>query len=431
MSKEKISEKGKKEVLISFFKQLFNSKKRIAVSVIVFLVIGYFGFKTFGKNEEEPQIQTMEVTKGSIVSTVSASGQIITSNITDVITQASGVVKEVYVSDGKEILKGDKIAEIELDLNGQQAQASAYASYLSAKNSFETAKYTQYTVQSDMLDKWDDFKNLAESDTYKDTDSDNRNLPDFIISQNSWLAAEAKYKNQQAEISRAQISLNNAWLSYVESRSTVTSPSSGIINSLTIAKGMQLGASLTSTGSRTNQRVAAILSEGNPLASFNVSEIDISRIAVGQKATITIDALIDKSFTGKVVSVDRVGSVTSGVTNYPVIIEFDTSSEQILPNMSASANIIIESKNDILIAPLSAVQAEADQSTVRILRNDIEQVIPVEVGISSDSQIEIVSGLSEGELIITGTSTSNNTSIQGSSPFGGFGAGGGFVGRPR
>jgi macrolide-specific efflux system membrane fusion protein len=428
-SKSNEAKKGKVKLVKDLVGKLFSSRKRVVAVVVFLFVLGFVGWRVFGGKKEEAQLQTATVERGTIVSSVTASGQVLVSNINKITSQASGTVKAVYAKDGDTVQKGQKIAEITLDLEGMQNQAQAYSSYLSAKNSLESAKYTQYTLQADMFSKWEDFKELAESDSY-DT-AEERALPEFHISENSWLAAEAKYKNQEAVIAQAQVALNNAWLSYQQSNSSIVAPTGGTITGIAIAPGMQIGSSDTSTGNRLSQRVAAVVAEGSPLASFNVSEIDVTSVKPGQKATITIDSIADKTFTGEVVSVDKIGSVSSGVTNYPVIIELSSRSEQILPNMAATANIIIDSKSDVLVVPSSAVQSQEGQDVVRVLRNGVEQVVAVETGLISDTETEITSGLSEGEVVVVGTLVTGQTS-GGASPFGTFGGpGGGRVVIPR
>jgi multidrug efflux pump subunit AcrA (membrane-fusion protein) len=190
---------------------------------------------------------------------------------------------------------------------------------------------------------------------------------------------------------------------------------------------MNLGATENASGGRTSQRVATIATVGNPLATFDVSEIDVSKIKPGRKVTIIIDSITDTTFTGKVVSVDRVGSTSNNVTTYPAIVQFDTSSDKILPNMAATANIIIETKTDVLVAPSTSIQNQNGQYTARVLRNSVEMSQPVEVGISSDTQTEIISGLSEGDMVITGTITaSSTTTTRSTSVFGGGIGGGAF-----
>jgi len=155
-----------------------------------------------------------------------------------------------------------------------------------------------------------------------------------------------------------------------------------------------------------------------PIVSVNLSEIDVSQVELDQKATVILDSIPDKTFTGKIVGVDRIGQSTSGVTQYPAIIQLDSSSKQILPNMMVTANIMIDRKDNALLVPSGVIQSQGDQSYVNVLIDGKPQSVPVEVGLSSDTQIEIVSGLNEGDAVITNTISINNNQDS-DSPFGG------------
>lgn len=410
---------------------LKNKKSILIIGGIIIIVLIIFKL-FFGSKKSQSQYQTATVERGTIVSSISTSGQILNANYATVTTQASGTVKEIYVKDGDVIAKGDKIAEISLDQQGQQKNAAAWASYLSAKNTFDNAQVSLYTLQSDMFSKWKTYYNLATSSTYQNSDGTpndtNRALVEFHITQNDWLAAEAKYKNQQSSIAQAQASLNSAWYSYQLTTSTVTAPTDGNLSNLGIVEGMVINTATgtSTTNSVSNQQIAIIKNEYKPLATFNLSEIDIPKVKPGQKATITLDSISDKTFTGIVKTVDRIGTTTSGVTNYSVIVQFDSGINQILPNMATTANIILDSKNDVLYVPSAAVQISNDQTYVRVLKNGKEQDVNVETGLTSDTQTEITSGLKEGDTMIIGTTTTTTTSNgsnRSSSPFSGMGGG--------
>ncbi len=168
-------------------------------------------------------------------------------------------------------------------------------------------------------------------------------------------------------------------------------------------------------------RIAVVRSSGNPIATFNVSEVDVNRIKPGQKATITLDSIPGKTFTGRVMTVDKIGTVSSGVTNYPVVILFDANAPEILPNMAATANIIIDSKPGVLLVPSDAIQTQTNGSAyVRVLQNGQPVNITVETGLSSDTQTEIVSGVSEGQQVITGKVLVSSKSGSSTSPFSTF-----------
>lgn len=408
--------------VISWFKK---DKKRIVIGAVVLAGLIFGVIKLTGKKSTSTQYQTAQVTKGPIVASVSASGQILTSNTVDIGTNASGVVNKVLVKDGDVVKTGQTLATLTLDTDGAQKSSQAYASYLSAKNSMFSANNQLYTLQNAEFTANQKFINDAVARGLATTD------PTYIEENATWLAAEASYTNQQNVIAQSQISLNNAWESYQADSPTITAPTNGTIGNLTITPGMVLastGSSSSSSTSTSSQRVAVIKTQGNPIGTFNVSEIDVSNIQPGQKATITLDSIPNKTFTGTVMNVDRIGTVSSGVTNYPINILFDTSVDQILPNMSATANIIVATKDNVLLVPTTAIQTQNGQEVVRVLNGSQVQDVTVTTGLSSDTETEIDSGLTEGQTVITGSVFSTTTTTTGqSSIFSSLGRGGGAV----
>jgi multidrug efflux pump subunit AcrA (membrane-fusion protein) len=382
----------------SLFQWIFKSRVRILVTIIILIAAGYLVWKNFFNKTSTPQYQTAQVEKGTIISTVSASGAAISANIMPVTTGSGGLITNVYVKDGDKVTKGQKIAEVMQDSNSAQQSSQAYNSYLSAKNSLFSANNNFYSLDSQMWAANQKFQNDAVTRGLATTD------PTYIQENDNWLAAEAAQINQGKIVAQAQASVNNAWISYQASSPIITAPISGVIDNISISEGMNL-ASVTSssTGTSGSTKVAVVRVNGNPLVTMNVSEIDISKVKIGQKATITFDSLSGKTYTGKVVSVDKVGTVTSGVTSYPVTIKLDTDSSEILPNMSSSADIIIATKDSVLMVPSAAVQTQNGQDVVRVLKGSQVQNINVVIGLISDTQTEIVSGLSEGQTVITGS----------------------------
>lgn len=399
-----------------------NKKLLIIFLISLFFVCIFFFFKNFSQKKEK--YQTVKVTRETLIESINASGQIISSSSYVVLTNASGIVKKVFVKNGDWVNKGDKILEIDLDQQGQQKYQSALASYLSAKNSLDSAQTSLYTLQAEMFDKWKIFYDLATSSTYQNADGTpnetNRTLPEFIIAKNNWLAAEAKYKNQENQINQAKASLTSAWINYQLFSPVVTAPSSGIISDLIY----EVGIAINTNSENSTTKIATIKTQGAIFGKFTVSEIDVLKIKPGQKATITIDALPGKTYTGEVVAIDKTGEVVSSVVSYPLTIKFDTQAEEILPNMSANATIIINKKINTLTVPSSALIKQDDSSYLRILKNGKVVLTPVEVGISSESKTEILKGVSEGETVIVSIKSPYSFSSQNQSPFSGFGFGG-------
>lgn len=388
----------------------------IGLIILMLVISGLLLWYRQSVRVTEPQYQTAQVETGTIIQAVSASGNVLVANIVDVTTEASGTINQVLVKDGDSVVKGQKIAGVTLDTQGLQNQAQAYASYLSAKNAVDSTTTSLWTLESAMWQANQAFINKAVDQNLAQTD------PVFIETNRDWLAAEAKYKSQQQVIAQTKAALTSAWYNYQVTQGAVIAPQAGIVTGVAIAPGMQIGSTDSSSGNRLSQRVAAIETGTKPLVSLTVSEIDVTSVEPDQKVTVSLENLPDTTFTGKVVSVDKIGTSSSGVSSYPIIVALDTDSTHILPNMSVSANIMIVTKNDTLLVPASAVTEQNGQSTVQVLDNGQLRTVLVETGLNSDTQIEITSGLTVGETVVTGTTTITNTGQQ--SVFGG--APGGF-----
>ena len=160
----------------------------------------------------------------------------------------------------------------------------------------------------------------------------------------------------------------------------------------------------------------------NPIISVQASEVDVPQIKAGQKATITLDAFTDKTFVGTVENVDTVGTSSSSVVTYNVYLTFVSPPSDIKPGMTATAVIETARKDNVLTVPTTAVQTTNGQSYVRVLKNGQITQADVETGISSDTETEIISGVSQGDTVITSVTTTKSTSSsQSSSPFSGLG----------
>src|SRR3989338_4018368 len=141
--------------------------KKIVLFVLI-LAVGYFTIsKLFLNKNGKVTYQTEKVTKGNLIVTVSGSGTVASTNSSNITTEATGVVTKIYVKDGDLVKTGDKIAELDLDLEGQQKSSQAWVSYQSAKNSLQGAKDNLYTVQSDLFTKWQSHFDLATNSLYE------------------------------------------------------------------------------------------------------------------------------------------------------------------------------------------------------------------------------------------------------------------------
>lgn len=406
----------------SVIKWVLNSKIRIALVIILVVVAGFVIRQKLTSNPK-PTYLTAQVEKGTLVTTVTASGQVTNAGNVQITIQSSGVVKEVLVKNGDSVTQGQTIATLTLDQASQQKATAAYASYLSAKNALDNVNAKYNSLQNTLFVANQKLINDAVARGLKTDD------PTYIEENATWLQAEADYKNQATSISAAQNSLVAAFLNLSQLSSNITAPASGVIKGLTITPGAIVTVTSSSSSSTsTSQVLGSVYQQGPVQAQVSISEIDSVSVAPDQKVTMTLDAFPDSTFTGKVVSVNTNGVTFSGVTTYPAVISFDSGNDHIYPNMGISAKIITNIKNDVLLVPSNAVQTSNGELTAKVLKNGQVTSVFVEIGDSNDTQTEITSGLSEADQVVTATvSTSQTSSGQRSSVFGGgeFRMGGG------
>ena len=376
-------------------KKILNKIKKFKFLILIVLILAtLFIVKTKNnkKNQAIPAVTTAKVIKGNISSSVSASGTIETANYLAVTTSVNGIVKKVYVQEGDTVSKGQKIMDITLNSDGEESRASAYASYLSAKSNLERAKNDLLTKESSLINAENSFDTEKEHNSYQSEEE----RESFKLAENSYLSAKSDYDRQEEAITQAQVSLNKAWLSYQAQSPTIVAPESGVIANILVVEGMDISNSLSE---RTSSTVASIRKEGTPIASLNITEVDINKVKVGQKVSLVLNSIDGKTFSGKVVGIDKIGTSSNGVSNYPVIVKFDENSDLVLPNMGVDAEIIIDEKQEALLIPTPAVETNKNEKVTTVFKDGKFQRAVIKTGISNNKFTEVVSGLEEGDTI--------------------------------
>ena len=225
----------------------------------------------------------------------------------------------------------------------------------------------------------------------------------------------------------------------------VRAPFAGVIAKVSTKKGDTALAGTAIATLVTKQKIAEV----------SLNEVDVAKVKASQKVMLTFDAVPDLTITGQVAEVDAVGTVSQGVVTYTVKIGFDTQDDRVKTAMSVSAAIVTEAKPNALLVPNSAVKSQGGISYVEIVDGDDRNLAlaanasgailkntprrqNIEIGTASDEFTEIISGLNEGDLIVTRTiqPTAQTTQTQQQSgglripglPGGGGGGGGGVRG---
>lgn len=420
-----------------------SSLKRKIIALVIIIGIGFLAKQLiFNTDKNKISYETTKAEKGTLVTSISGSGTITSGNNSNINTKVSGVVNTVYITNGDTVNKGDKIAEVTLDDYAQERQTAAWVKYLEAVEAVKDVEKAKATADLQMwrdreaiLDTEEDIdyknKNPINPDTGKNYTLGEKTIIDKTLdeAQKAYAASEAKYKDADADITNAQAKVAAALRDYQENSATIIAPSTGVISNLTLAQGSVIEASSTTS----NTSGATIISaqtigkisnpDGQLIATVNLSEIDVVNVKANQKATLTLDAYSDKSFTGRVLSVNTGGNVSSGVTTYPVTVILDPVTVDIYPNMAVNATIITAVKPNVIMVPTTAITTANGQSTVQVKNGDKIAITNIEIGSANDTNTEIVSGIKEGDEVITATtdSTDNSQSSDTTSPFSGAG----------
>ena len=183
----------------------------------------------------------------------------------------------------------------------------------------------------------------------------------------------------------------------------VRAPADGVAAKINFKKGDSVSGGAVAATFITKQR----------LAEISLNEVDIAKIKVGQKSTLTFDAIPELSISGEVAEIDAIGTVAQGVVSYVVKITFDTDDSRVKPGMSVSAAIITDAKTDVLIVPVSAVKSQGQEQYMEVKIGDAApERVSVKTGIANDEFIEIISGVKEGDNVVSGTISAQTTPSQ-------------------
>lgn len=130
-----------------------------------------------------------------------------------------------------------------------------------------------------------------------------------------------------------------------------------------------------------------------------IDELDIAGVEVGQTATIVFDAFDDEEYEGKVEKISALGQNVNGVTKYTVTISVP-GIEKVKTAMSATATIVTDEKEEALLVPVDAVQMVDGQKCVTVMRGEIQESVPVTLGLVNNTEAEILEGIEEGDSVV-------------------------------
>ena len=334
---------------------------------LVVLVVAaglWYGWRTFGVNDEVQKFRTAKVEKGALIATVAATGILSPVVSVSVGSQVSGQIKELFVDFNSEVKKDQLIARIDpeqIQYRLNQAQADRDA----ARASIGTQQ-ANVAVQRAEVARAE--ANLVEAK--RDFDRKQVLVEKNFIAASEAEKAEAGYKAQQAglESVRAQLGVAVANLRNAEAvveqreaqvaqaridleRTAIRSPVSGVVVKRSVEPGQTVAASL---------QAPELFIIARNLADMQVDsaidESDVGRIRVGQVASFTVDSFPGRTFNGAVKQVRKAAQTVSNVVTYTVVISAANPDLNLLPGMTASVRIVTDRRDNVLKVANSALR---------------------------------------------------------------------------
>lgn len=380
----------------------FLQKKKAIIIAVVIIAIGLAAWAIWGpRKANKVSFVNTQVERGTISSSITATGTIEPITQVEVGTQVSGIIDKIYVDYNSVVKKGQLLAELD--------KVNLENSLQSAEANMNTAK-TEYEYQ---LKNYERYKALHDKGLVADSEYD-QIYYDYRKAYNDYEVSKNSYEEAQTNLGYAMI----------------YSPIDGIILSKEVEEGQTVAAAMETP---TLFIIAQDLTQMQVVA--DVDEADIGDVAEGQRVTFTVDAYPEDVFEGHVTQVRLEATETNNVVTYEVVIEAPNQNLKLKPGLTANVSIYTLEKQDILTVPAKALRFTPDQeiiskddkvvkdasikedATHKILwqRNgNTFTAIPVVTGISNGSETEIVSGIAEGTSVVmevvAGTGQDSSTS---------------------
>ncbi len=399
--------------------------KKIVIVLVVLAIISGGGWYLIKNKQPSVTYKTAKIERGSIVSTVAATGNLSAVTTVQVGTQVSGTIMKLYVDYNSRVRKGQTIAEIDPSLFNASVE-QAKGNFLSSEANLQKARVTLADAE----------RTLARN---------KKLLTDGIISQADYDVSETACQSAKAALKAAEGSVGQTRGALLQSRtnlrySIIRSPVDGVVISRAVDVGQTVAASFQTP---TLFTIAQDLTKMQ--IEVSVDEADISRVKEGQKASFTVDAYPEQTFGGKVVQVRNAPIITQNVVTYIVVVNVDNNDLKLKPGMTANVSIEVARKDGVLKLPPAAFRfkprIEGDDpqkkraeeggkqgrkekgQKVYILRENKPVGVKVKTGIGNNNSIELVEGeLKEGDEVIVeqqgGETKKKASATMGGSPMG-------------
>jgi RND family efflux transporter MFP subunit len=349
-------------------------RKRIliitACVVVIGIVIGVVLTRGAGP---EGTLTTVNVTRGDIVKTVIVDGNLEMPNKAYLSFGITGTVTEVLVEEGANVTKDQVLAR----LDAPSLESSVHMAELQvdiAKEQVKSAR-AQYDIALINLDEGGSLPGESEEVLELRVD----------MAKASWETAKTNLEIAELNLESAELNLEKA---------EIVAPFDGLVADMAITQGKEITTAVLASPAVT------VVDAGEIEVSGFIDEIDVAVVEIGQAAIITFDALSGEEVSGKVAFVSPVSTVRAGVISYAATISLEDNLAGLRDGMSATAEVIIERHDDVLLIPNRAIRGTLENPKVVVLVGEQQEEREITLGLTDGINTEVLSGLEEGEEVV-------------------------------
>jgi HlyD family secretion protein len=415
--------------------------RKVLIGAGVVVLLGGLGYANVRlKRTTTTSVTVEKTTRHDLEAIVSASGKIQPKRQVDISAETVGKVVNLGVAEGDMVKRGQLLLQIDprnlesAVQNHEASLASARTQLEQARAQVENAKVTLKQTQDTLKRQQDLYKEgLLARDAYERAENDVKmRQTDLLVSQQSVLTQEARIRQEQANVESAQYDLNKV---------RIVSPIDGLVTRRNIEEGETV---VTGTMNNAGTVLLTVADMSVIDTEIEVDETDIPYVQIGQRANVTIDAIPDKTFNGKVTEVGNSpiqaagasASTTGRATNFKVVVTIDGQVPGVRPGFTCTAvittatrknalgvpiqamavrELVVDAKGQIVkppVAPagrpavqpqeLKAGETRKEIEGVFVVRANRAEFVPVKTGIAGEKYFEVLDGIKEGDEVITG-----------------------------
>ena len=371
-------------------------KKPFVIVLVVGIAAVIFIVSLVGNREKGIEVYQYTVEKRELMSNVSASGIIEPKVRVNISSNVIGEIVKLAVKEGQTVNKGDFLLQI--DPQQYEAEVRRLKAYL---------KVAEIKVEQGEVNLKDARNNLERVSSLHQKE---------FVSQMELEAAQVKYESAEVQLKSAKEEVTQARASLERSedqlrKTTFTAPMSGIVSKLNAEEGETV---ITGTMNNPGTVIMTIADMSEVLATVNVDETEINKVGFAQKAKVTVDAIEGKEYPGEVIEIATSATKEGDVSVFEVKIAMEEPDQNLKPGMTSRAKIETDFRSDIFAVPLQSVvereievteegkKKKVEKDVVFLIEENKAKMVQVTTGISDDTDVEILSGIKEGDRVITG-----------------------------